>query len=1552
MVALGFNFAFLRFLCFSVVVGVSAQRPSRMKALATMQHQGFESAEYLQAAERAFNRARGHHAALTFRRFHATLIQESSSDMPVELAQRVFAVWNRSASAELSLSEFLDGVLLFVRGSRKDHLRHVFKIILNGKPQGKITREDTAALLRCFGPPSTVVATPESTSLDSAQPSTTCSSISIAQFCSMLHPSASAVVSEDEFCEFLCESRWQNVSSLLLIDWITTIGDCLMCMLNEDQPQAGISPRASLRSVPSGGEKEDLEPSFIPQKLSRAQRDATRKTLIDLIESTESNEPNETVSDMEKDFADAYQKATNNDQVVRWIFEWTKYMEARNGTLPTNRQQRFHKWFVLGLCCSQSRSIEQVYRALFELFDIDNRGRLNVSSVSSFLQLVQVRGDHLENSYSVHATMPSALFAASNSLPPSPVQGRQRENDTGAIMTFMQFVDLAQQQEGFSLSEVQISLTLFHLHAVTKLVNGANIVLLLRQVINGINTAIEDKQDFIPKGFFLCAQSDWKDVAKRLSKHDSSCLSSSGTRELARLLDNEVTIVSKEYVALPVSIWLGISFWFACHNGWDESTRDWRKWSTSTALLNALGFPAVHHIAISTYGQDTIASWTGKPQFHSCVIPNNCSITTIVDAATQCFDSKGDTELFKCTIGRASMPETTVEIAQDLFSLALSDLLHNLPEPPHNFMSHDLSFELELSDAKTPVSKQESSGYASKPEGKIMHGLVNLGNTCFMNSALQCLAVTPILREYFQQDEFNHDHTIQLSPAHKHAFTLKKEYRSYSLVHAFAHFLQEISRFSTTGEAEKQTAVTPLNMYSALGSLLPSMCDGTQQDAQEFISSFISRLSEELHRHPEASSDQEASILSPQSRSILSRIAAMGHEDESESPFETTNGRLDARSSEKISPSDSDGRHDSIVAMEWWISHLINEPSVITCFFSGQFKSVLTCTNCGKQSTRFEPFTSLQLPLVNRVKTEAEAVDITAILHFAVVSRSRLPRRIVVQAKNDWTVANLLGVIARDYLATEDDKDTSMLVAAEWRGNLIEGIYEEEMLLATIPMPIYICELDASCSHVPLGQGSSDVYGSVMKAPGSGDSVLVQVSKDRLVKGIVSVAHEYHHHSSAGLRSYDVLVTEGIPNGTTIRRTTDVVSLAATKSRVLYLRFIHRSTILTPFYCGDPHRLTIVGTPFMVRVAAETLTGYELYIIVSKRLFGRSLYGSPRRRANDAEMERFVLRRVSDDGKSCARCHWVKNCCGCVIDEGGNDLLSLAMDETIAIDWEYTPPPAIQSPCVEDDESYINFRKQRSQSISDSLAMLCSEEKLEAHCSACQHHQQNQEKPRPTYSPHTKQLSLWSLPPILVLQLKRFELAVGPDGALSWQKLEDRVDFPLVNLDLSAFLSAADGAHSEASACGARCCEPLDARVLRGLAFLRDELGLPLDSASRACAAFDLFAVVNHAGALDAGHYTAAVRRAGRADWWLADDARVSRLDAAQLAPSAAAYVLFLVRRDVATAAQSQDEGRRVRQPREFFPRRPTARTSSSERQPPGKQRHGPKGDKKDCAVM
>jgi ubiquitin carboxyl-terminal hydrolase 4/11/15 len=127
-----------------------------------------------------------------------------------------------------------------------------------------------------------------------------------------------------------------------------------------------------------------------------------------------------------------------------------------------------------------------------------------------------------------------------------------------------------------------------------------------------------------------------------------------------------------------------------------------------------------------------------------------------------------------------------------------------------------------------------------------------------------------------------------------------------------------------------------------------------------------------------------------------------------------------------------------------------------------------------------------------------------------------------------------------------------------------------------------------------------------------------------------------------------------------------------------------------------------------------------------------------------------------------------------------------------------------------------------------------------------------------------KAMSLWRLPNILVVHLKRFEFK----HSLRREKLETFIDFPLEDLDMSKYF-AADSKQD----------------------FVENNL----------LSSYDLFGVVNHYGRLGFGHYTAYARRWNEdgieSDWILFDDSSVRSGVTREDVVSNAAYILFYRRR-------------------------------------------------------
>lgn len=174
----------------------------------------------------------------------------------------------------------------------------------------------------------------------------------------------------------------------------------------------------------------------------------------------------------------------------------------------------------------------------------------------------------------------------------------------------------------------------------------------------------------------------------------------------------------------------------------------------------------------------------------------------------------------------------------------------------------------------------------------------------------------------------------------------------------------------------------------------------------------------------------------------------------------------------------------------------------------------------------------------------------------------------------------------------------------------------------------------------------------------------------------------------------------------------------------------------------------------------------------------------------------------------------------------------------------------------------------------------------------------------------TKKLSLWTLPDLLIIHLKRFR-----QSQTIRSKILTAVTFPLSELDLSPYVDdrneGRSGCQNTLSRLGNRLPSSTLSRV-RSRSLGRDSNSLPtrllqpwkrpalrwsrLDPASDSrCSTYDLVAVCNHTGSLLSGHYTATCRNPVNLQWYHFDDSAVTPVkDMEVYSPNA--YLLFYQR--------------------------------------------------------
>ncbi|XP_066507438.1 ubiquitin carboxyl-terminal hydrolase 32-like isoform X2 [Hoplias malabaricus] len=186
------------------------------------------------------------------------------------------------------------------------------------------------------------------------------------------------------------------------------------------------------------------------------------------------------------------------------------------------------------------------------------------------------------------------------------------------------------------------------------------------------------------------------------------------------------------------------------------------------------------------------------------------------------------------------------------------------------------------------------------PTEKGATGLSNLGNTCFMNSSIQCVSNTKPLTEYFTSGfhlfELNRTNPIGM--------------RGH-MAKCYGDLIQEL--WSGT-----QKSVAPLKLRWTIAKYAPRFDGFQQQDSQELLAFLLDGLHEDLNRVHDK-------------------------------PY--------------VELKDSDGRPDWEVASEAWENHLRRNRSIVVDLFHGQLRSQVKCKTCGHVSARFDPFNFLSLPL-------------------------------------------------------------------------------------------------------------------------------------------------------------------------------------------------------------------------------------------------------------------------------------------------------------------------------------------------------------------------------------------------------------------------------------------------------------------------------------------------------------------------------------------------------------------------------------------------------------
>ncbi|KAJ6248655.1 ubiquitin carboxyl-terminal hydrolase [Anaeramoeba flamelloides] len=213
-----------------------------------------------------------------------------------------------------------------------------------------------------------------------------------------------------------------------------------------------------------------------------------------------------------------------------------------------------------------------------------------------------------------------------------------------------------------------------------------------------------------------------------------------------------------------------------------------------------------------------------------------------------------------------------------------------LPQPKNRSLGR---YNTSYSSSRNTYSLNNKDG----PKG--ICGLVNLGNTCYLNSALQCLSKAKPLTDYLLSNEFQQQ--INNAPNQK---LLSRHYQE---------FLQKMW-YGTS------SLISPRNLKFAIEDAAQQFQGFYQHDSQELLSFLLDGLHKELNSSTIKSGIEKKTIINDENQ----------------------------------------WKHFSRIS---WDLHKKFNNSKIVDLFHGQIRSKLSCLRCGNMSIGFDPLMYFSLPI-------------------------------------------------------------------------------------------------------------------------------------------------------------------------------------------------------------------------------------------------------------------------------------------------------------------------------------------------------------------------------------------------------------------------------------------------------------------------------------------------------------------------------------------------------------------------------------------------------------
>uniref|UniRef100_A0A1J3EWG4 Ubiquitin carboxyl-terminal hydrolase n=1 Tax=Noccaea caerulescens TaxID=107243 RepID=A0A1J3EWG4_NOCCA len=364
----------------------------------------------------------------------------------------------------------------------------------------------------------------------------------------------------------------------------------------------------------------------------------------------------------------------------------------------------------------------------------------------------------------------------------------------------------------------------------------------------------------------------------------------------------EASVSGRDFALVSSDMWLQALKW---HHD-DKNTERGVKSFSSGGVDRGDVYPVQLRLSILQETNSLAVKICKKDNSVEC-FRRACKIFSLDSEQLRIWDISGQTTLFfesDVSNSKDCQQQTDQEILLELQIYGLSDSIKLKDSKKEDGSTQQTNGITNGSNGGTTFRFGRSNslsflGKAGEAGTLGLTGLQNLGNTCFMNSSLQCLAHTPKLVDFFLGEyskEINLDNPLGMKG---------------EIALAFGDLLRSLW-------APGASTIAPRTFKAKLARFAPQFSGFNQHDSQELLAFLLDGLHEDLNR---------------------------------------------VKNKPYVEAKDGDGRPDDEVADEYWRNHVARNDSIIVDVCQGQYKSTLVCPICKKVSVMFDPFMYLSLPL-------------------------------------------------------------------------------------------------------------------------------------------------------------------------------------------------------------------------------------------------------------------------------------------------------------------------------------------------------------------------------------------------------------------------------------------------------------------------------------------------------------------------------------------------------------------------------------------------------------